>query len=350
MSRKANYSLIGAFVVGAVALAAAGVVIFGGGKFLEKKNTYVLHFEGSVKGLSVGAPVVFRGVGIGTVTDIRLVADPKALTIDIPVFIQIEPSRFETIGPKPRETSPEETLRLLIERGLRAQLQMQSFVTGQLMVELDFHPDTPVIRHEKETQYPEIPTIPSQMEQLTKTIEKLPLDELVEKLTLTLAGIERKVNSPELEESMKNLNEMLRDTRHLVENIDEHIGELLFGIDQTMQDYAKLARDVDAQIDPLVTTIEQTAKDYGRLAGDVDAQIDPLAAATIESLKAATATLETVRSTLAAIESSVSGDSATGQEVLRALREVSATARSIRALTDYLKQHPESLLKGKGGS
>jgi paraquat-inducible protein B len=161
MSKPASKALIGGFVVGAIGLVIAGVLIFGSAKFLQETFKFVMYFEGSVKNLNVGSPVVFRGVKIGTVTDILLRYDPEDMSIKIPVIIEIEPDRVEVIGGIPREPDPELTISELVERGLRAMLQMQSFVTGQLMVELDFHPDKPIKLVGGDTGYPEIPTIPS---------------------------------------------------------------------------------------------------------------------------------------------------------------------------------------------
>ena len=140
MSKQANKTLIGAFVVGAVALAVIGVLVFSSGEFFTEKRTFVMYFEGSVKGLDEGAPVIFRGVRIGSVTNIILRADPNDLSITIPIFVEIEPERFEMGGS--RKHSPEETSRILIQRGLKAELEMQSLVTGKLIVALDFFPDT----------------------------------------------------------------------------------------------------------------------------------------------------------------------------------------------------------------
>ena len=70
MSRAANPSVIGAFVVGAVVLSVAAVVLFGSGRLFEKRNTFVLHFDHSVQGLEVGSPVIFQGGEIGTVTTV----------------------------------------------------------------------------------------------------------------------------------------------------------------------------------------------------------------------------------------------------------------------------------------
>ena len=116
MSKQANKTLIGIFVVGAVALVVAGVAIFGTGKFFSERHRLVMYFDGSVSGLNVGAPVVFRGVKIGTVTDIVLRADPADMSIQIPVFIEIEPNRFERIGKARDKRNLEEAVQLLMEK------------------------------------------------------------------------------------------------------------------------------------------------------------------------------------------------------------------------------------------
>ena len=137
MSVKASKALIGAFVLAALALAIAGVALFGTGKLFVPQKKYVMYFDGSVKGLSVGAPVVFRGVRIGSVTDISLQEDIEEMTVRIPVVAQINLNKFRMTG---EGGEGSDNLRDLIDRGLRAQLQYQSIVTGQRMVGFDFYP------------------------------------------------------------------------------------------------------------------------------------------------------------------------------------------------------------------
>lgn len=100
MAKQANRMMIGGFVVIAIGLLAASLVIFGSGKFFRKTNKYVLYFEESIKGLNVGAPVLFQGVQVGTVTGIMIMADFKKIKADIPVYIEIEPARFQVRGEK----------------------------------------------------------------------------------------------------------------------------------------------------------------------------------------------------------------------------------------------------------
>src|SRR5512135_2268972 len=142
MSKQANKAVIGIFVVGAIALVVIAIVVLGSGKFFKKTVKAVCYFEGSVGGLNVGAPVVFRGVRIGSVSEIILKVDPSKLIFTIPVYIEIEPDKFEVVGARPTEMKGQ-NLKTLIDKGLRASLETQSLVTGQMQVGLDFHPEKP---------------------------------------------------------------------------------------------------------------------------------------------------------------------------------------------------------------
>src|SRR5215470_900887 len=145
MARQPNKPLIGAFVVGAVALAVVGLVVFGSGKFFQKHFTNVMYFSGSITGLSVGSPVKFRGVQVGQVTKIAAVLDPKTMSMSIPVYVELDPDSWIVLGQEGPGRSPASVsfYEPLVEKGLRAQLDVESFVTGKLYVNLDLHPETP---------------------------------------------------------------------------------------------------------------------------------------------------------------------------------------------------------------
>ena len=134
--------MIGAFVVGAVALAVAAIVLFGSGRFFKDTDKWVAIFPGSVKGLNVGSPVVFRGVQVGQVTEIIVNFDPGRIEVIIPVLYETDPERFRHIGPQVI-ADDKELHEALVAQGLRAQLQMQSLVTGQLVINMDFFPNSP---------------------------------------------------------------------------------------------------------------------------------------------------------------------------------------------------------------
>ena len=142
MSQKANPTLIGGFVLGALVLLVGGVLLFGKGLFFApKRQQFVIYFSDSVNGLNVGAPVKLKGVTVGTVKDVRVQYDVENARLLTPVIIDFEPERVTDIGGQKRPEVPR--TQALIERGLRAQLQMQSLVTGQLYVEANFLPGHP---------------------------------------------------------------------------------------------------------------------------------------------------------------------------------------------------------------
>jgi paraquat-inducible protein B len=335
MAKQANRMMIGGFVVVAVILLAASLVVFGSGKFFKKTNKYILYFDGSVKGLSVGAPVLFQGVQIGSVASITLSVDPNGLKVEIPVIVDIEPHRFEVAGGVQRtEEDRREAAKKLIERGLRAVLTTQSFITGQLMIECDFYPKTPANLKNISKEYPEIPTIPSTTERLAQTLQKLDLKAMEENLTNTLAGIDRLVNSPDLKASMSEFKGVLSDARRLVQNMNGRVGPLTDGIDATLQDARKLVKNLDGQVKPLADNVKRSVDDIDKLTRNADVRLDAL----INSLDI----------TLAGARSVLSQDAPLIVELETALKEISDAARSIRQLANTLDQKPEALIQGLG--
>ena len=329
MSKQANKTVIGAFVIGAIALVVAGVLIFGSGRFLKERDSYVLYFEGSVKGLNIGSPVLFRGVKVGSVTDIRLRFDPEDLTVYIPVVIEVEPDRFSKGS---NDKHPKQNVDLLVEKGLRAQLELQSMVTGQLMVNFDFQPDEPVNLTGIKSEYIELPTIPSDMEKLSRTIENIPFDELINKLTSAVGGLERVLNSPELIGSIQAAEKALKEINKLVKNVESQVAPLVSNIKNT----SDAARSAFEQAEKTLTFEEGVP---GELASGIK-----------ETLTSASDALKQTRHTLSSVQEVVAKDSDLVYKLNNTLHELSGAARSIRFLADYLERHPESLIRGKGSA
>jgi paraquat-inducible protein B len=165
---RANPAVVGGFVIGAIALIVIGLLVFGGTGWFVPHNKYVAYFPGSVKGLQVGAPVDFRGVTIGEVTDIKVLFNPEEVSARIPVVMELDPTGIEVVGRGEIIAASEDAERL-IKAGFRAQLQSQSLLTGLLFVNLDFYPNAPVRLVGGDEPYPEIPTIPSGFEQLQQS-------------------------------------------------------------------------------------------------------------------------------------------------------------------------------------
>jgi paraquat-inducible protein B len=361
MSKQANKTLIGAFIIGAVALIVVAIVVFGSGRFFKERELYVSFFEGSVRGLRIGAPVAFRGVTVGTVTAIKVKFISEDLTFRIPVFYEIESDRFSGLDEEADRKSGE-LVKKLIERGLSAQLGTQSLVTGQKYVNLDLHPDAPLTFkadeipnfRSKYTYRVELPTTPGSFQKIERALDELPLTEIIEEARSALKGIERAVNSPEIGDSLKYLRQTLQDMREMVRRMDSKIDPLAAAMQETVRDVQKLAQNADRKVNTLSTSIEQTSdsaqatlNDARKLIRNVDGQIDPLGNNLIKAAQDAQAALEQAESTLATLEEFTTENSVFRYRLIVALEEFSAAARSFRALADYLEQNPDALLRGR---
>jgi paraquat-inducible protein B len=351
--------MIGLFVVGAIALLVVAIGVLGSGKLFKESTPYVMVFEGSVKGLNVGSPVVFRGVKIGSVSNIRMRFNYATKVMTIVVFSDFDPSQIEVINvdeaTAKKLTSAKNTLearyanmRELIAGGLRAQLEMQSIVTGQLQIALDIYPDKPAVYTGIVTTVEEIPTIPTPLQQLTKKLESLPLEEIFNKVNLALDGIAKLVQSPELKESIANLNTTLKDVQTLIRNVDAQVKPLGAGLSETIRDTQKLVKNADSQVASLGTNLNEAIGDGRKLIRNVDGGVESLKVKLDGTISTATAALEESRKLVQDLGASASADSALMYRLTETLREVEKAARSLSTLTDYLERHPEALLSGKG--
>lgn len=331
MSKRANPTAIGAFVVGALALAIIGLITLGGLQLFKKELPFVMFFEGSLGGLDVGAPVEIRGVKIGTVTRIRLFARKQ----QIGVYVNIDPTLLPK-GGAVRERA--EKVEELIQQGLRAQLQTQSLLTGQLLVYLDYFPDAPLVLTHLDPTVPEIPTVPTtlarlqaRLEGFLDKLEKINLDAVTAGVTQALQSARTLLGSPEVKEAITSANDALQSANAALKNADQ----VIKGLDAKLDTVGK---ETSVTLADTRRLIAQTEKVLGRL----DAQIEPLST----SLRG---TSDSASDALRSLDRAVDGDSRLGYEMLRALRDVADAARSLKALADYLERHPDALLRGKGG-
>jgi len=353
MSQKSNPAVIGAFVIGAIALMVAAVVVFGSGKFFKDTKQFVMFFEGSVNGLSVGAPVAFRGVKIGSVTDIKILLDAQDLSLKIPVFIEIDPSRITEINTSKKNKENQKLedgayMESLIERGLRAQLGIQSLVTGQLFVNLDFIPQKPPRLVNIETKYRELPTVPSPLEELSRTLQTLPLDEIANKFMLAIEGIEHFINSPELKQVVQSLDTSVKEAQVLLRSLSAQVQPVAQNIEKTLEDAQKLLQNIDRQVTPLAKKIDATVQDTRGIVGNINKRIDPLLGTIEQTFEATRAAMKQANQTLKDIQGTTGEGSVLHYELTKTLQNLSAAAVSIRVLADYLERHPEALIRGKG--
>ncbi|MBT8332010.1 MAG: MCE family protein [Deltaproteobacteria bacterium] len=333
MSKPANKTMIGAFVLGAVVLAVVALVLFGSGRFFRKTETWIAFFPGTVKGLNVGAPVKFRGASVGEVTEIIVNFNAIDLAVNIPVIFELDPSRFRRIGPEV-VTGDKAMHQALISHGLRAQLEMQSLVTGQLMINMDFYPDQPATLFgvqnaelgERIEPWQEVPTIPTTLEQLQETLSKINFKKIGEDVSRAADGVAKLATSPELQASVQELKEMLIAIK-------------------------TLAHNVDSKVEPLASSIDQTLVEARAGIGDTRKVINEQAAPMLVQFRQAAVSAETALDqadkTLKSIENLTDEGTQLRFEISEALEEVSAASRSVRVLADFIEQHPDAILRGR---
>lgn len=329
MKQKAKLSLIGAFVLGACLLAAGIVITFGAGEWFKDKDRFVLFFDDSLKGLDVGAPVRFMGVKVGHVTGIDLVFDSKNLSFCIPVYIDVDTDRISLMdyGTDTKRMlgniHEEEFRKELVARGLRAQLKIDSLLTGKLYVAIGFHPDKPYTLAGKIKGENELPTVLSDISEFSKTIENIPVEAIVDRVLSTVESIDHLITAVE--------------EKNTIDNLDEAIAE-----------FKGLMGQARGAIDPIADSIEDAARQAKKLAANSDAGIQN----TLDVLErvgtSSQAMMEKAEKALESMEASLGEDSAVTYRLNRMLREVSEAARAMRALADYLERHPEALVFGKG--
>jgi paraquat-inducible protein B len=359
MARRSNPAVIGAFVVGALVLAVVGLVVFGGGRFLRVTKPVVAYFEGSVKGVAIGAPVTFQGAKVGAVTDVRVIVDTKNVRITTPVFFEIDASRLrEVSGQKITFAKDAASFKVLVERGLRATLETQSFVTGQVGVALDFHPDTPVRLTGLSPDLTEMPTVPSDFQKLADTLQKLPVAEIMSSAKETLDSVRTLVQSPQVAETLRSLHatvkrseETLAAAEKLARNVDSQVAPMAAEVTAT----ARSARSALAQAERTINQVGKSADSALGQAQGTLARLEPAVEVTLKDFQTLARGLDervaklsvSLDRALAGADDVLADGSPVRSSLVTALDELAEAASSIRTLANYLERNPNSLVFGK---
>jgi len=310
MSREANPKIVGAFVLGALALIIVVFVIFGSGRLFQPLNTWVMYFSGNVKGLKVGSPVLVRGVEIGTVSFIQALMDQEGELL-VEVIVKNRPNTVEDMSDLLIDLPEEEAVNFLIEQGLRAQLNSLSLVTGMLYVKLDFFPDTPALLRGILSDIQEIPTIPTSGELLEERLR---------------ANLEKFENMPILE-------------------ITEELHQAVIAFRESLGEITKIAQFIrDVDIDSTLTQLNQSLEAAEGLMDNLDSQVEPVVGEYTNTMQAARDTLRSIEKVMKDLEDSAAEER---YELRTMLMELSKSNRAIRVLVDYLQRDPKSLVWGK---
>jgi paraquat-inducible protein B len=375
MSKRANPTAIGVFVLVAVALAVTGILVLGGLQLFREEMTLVAFFDGDVSGLSAGSPVLFRGAQLGQVSAIKVALDPHN---KIAVYVKIAVKQGAESPPRIRTQTD---LQPYIDRGLRAQLRVVSLVTGQLSVSLDYLPQTPVMLTGLEPGTPELPTVPTRLEQyqarlerILNALEKSDPGQLAQDAGDMVRSVRDLARSPEVARALANAGDAFRraeltlanldrhvsavgertsatldDTRQLVKKVDREIEAVAVSLRSALDDTRQLVKKADREIDPLATSFRTTLDDTRELVRKVDREIEPLAVSLHSLLDVTRTTVKSAQDALVTVNRALDGDTRLGDDVSQAVRQVTGAARSLNSLADYLERHPEALLRGKPG-
>jgi len=324
VSMRANPTAIGLFMIGATALSVVGVAVLASTAWFGDRHTFISFFEESVNGLERGAPVKFQGVPVGTVTELLIQIHEVDKTFQVPVQYEIDLTRLTTETGAFVHLNDPEVLRQQIADGLRAQLQMESIVTGQLYVELTYRTEaaSPPLAI-RPAEHPVIPTTPSLLAVFGTEAGSLVADVL---------QILFRVNEMLEEVDMREINSAVVASAQAVER--------LVGSDDLQRAIGEVP-EMAAQFSRALTEME-------RLAERIGASIDPLQSRMEATLESASLTLEAAREAIDGTVGLLSTDSELGYGLEQALIGLREAAEALRVLAISLERNPDMLLRGAG--
>jgi paraquat-inducible protein B len=321
VSARTHPRLVGAFVLGAIALVLAAVVLLTSGSWFERRDYFSLFFPGSVKGLDKGAAVTFRGVKVGEVKEVTAVLTGKEPPIQIEVVIEIRRDVVEapeTLAKPFANLRGEAFARELIRLGVRARMLSASLLTGQRYIDLDFLPKDPARFAGIRRSYPELPTTPTAMEKLSdkagqflEKLAELPLDQMLDDVRTALKSLRELLESPDIRGA-------LRGARRSME-----------ALEPALVDARAAVKNADALVRQLSGEVEPTARDART------------------TLNGARQTLERAQQAMERLEKTLQGTDQTQLEATRTLDQLSETLAVMRNLAEYIETHPEAVIIGK---
>jgi len=318
MSEKPHTVAIGAFIVGALLISIV-IAIFVLGSGLGQSEKIVMVFNGSVKGLNIGAPVAIRGVQVGQVTSIKIVLNKDTLDILMLVEADFRAQNIQTVGTKEEDVTEE-----LIHRGLRAQLNTQSLLTGLLYVEMDFHPNSEVQLADIDSPHFQFPTIPTDLERLAMKLQEMDFAKLADNVDSALNGINTFITSADFQ-AMPNTLKATLDAVTTLSN-------------QLQSQLASSMPKLDLVLDGTAVTVANANKQLPIISAGITKNLD--------TLNQAITAFETAMND---IDELVAADSPTTYRMNEALKELALAAKAMQQLAKTLEEQPEALIRGRRG-
>lgn len=323
MSARANPTRIGAFILGALVLLVSGFAVLASAQWFEKRSTFVSLFSESVNGLETGAPVKFQGVPVGSVTDLLIQINRADKNFQVPVLYEIDLTRLRTVSNSFVNLADSRVRAAQIANGLRVRLQMESFVTGQLYLELSY--DSAAAAPELESRFaewPELPTAPSLMAALGTGAGSMVAD---------VVRVLFRVNEMLAEIDVREINRAVVASAQSVQGLVE----------------SPALRASLAQLPEATAQLTRTLATMERLASTADSAVGPLAEQAERATSEMALALQAMRKALEETQGMLSMDSGIGFEVQATLSSLKEAADALQLLTTTLEQSPDILLRGK---
>lgn len=332
--------MIGVFVVLSCLLFIIAVIIFGGNKFFKKENIVIAYFEGSLKGLSIGAPVTYRGVSIGQVKNIKIhiqSSEQNQHRVNIPVLIALSGESSINVEDPNNEYKgkPFDFLKAMCEQGLRAKLKLQSLVTGKRYIDLAFYENTTAVFHDQSGKYFEIPTLPSDSYQFSRLVETINFEELYSKILNTLTSLESL--TADLAKTLGN-----EKTQGLVDELfvaTASLNSILAKIDNNASPILEKLESSLGQIDDLASNADQVVTSF-------DSKLSPLIEEMTIIIAHVDTTLQQADQVFHQAGRTLKPTSPLYFRLTEAMLQLEKTLGSIETLSDFLYRNPNALILG----
>ena len=338
MTERGTKTFIGAFVLGALALLVGLVILLGSGTFSSRNPTFVLYFNTSLKGLTPGSPVYFKGIRIGRVSSIQIRPEVGTARFQTPVVIEIEKEKATALlenGSEKELFDDPDILNRLIRAGLRGKLGISSILTGQLCVELDIFRNAEPVDPASLTPYRDSPQIPTQLSSLDaalNTLEDMPVQEIL----LDVMGSLKNLTEQMRDIDASGLVASLRDTSDAIRNEVVAFGALRQNAGSTLDSYAVLAESLRKDVHAALQSVNSVLKSVNSLASASEGVVTEAG----DAMKGLRRTADTANSLF-------SEDSAPVLEFSQTMLSLRRAAEALSELATLLEIKPHALICGR---
>lgn len=321
MSKKANPTSIGLFFAIGLALGIAALIVFSSRSLFHPQQKSILYFDATLKGLDPGAPVKFRGVTIGSVVEILIRHNQAENDFSMPVVIAIDKKLAQSKSDQSLRIGDESSLDQLIRQGFRGRLDAESLVTGVLYVGLEIVPNAPPpVFHQLNREHHEIPTLPSQIQQLLANLSRIDAQGLSEKLNGLLTRLDTSLSQLDVPQINAGVTNLLGSANRLVATPD--LTNSIAGLRKTLEGAQLLLTRVDQQVDPLANSVTNTLNDAQKTLADFRVAIQNVSAL-------------------------IGPDSAIPSDLSQGLEDLGNAGHAVADLAEFLKRNPNTLLTGR---